>query len=40
MVNKQLFKGGKLASSYSELLKSLWCKSDKYFSPFNLKKTI
>jgi ubiquitin carboxyl-terminal hydrolase 4/11 len=32
--------GGKLASSYSELLKNIWCKSDRYFTPWELKKII
>jgi len=32
--------GGLLASTFSELLKNLWCKNEKYFNPWELKKTI
>jgi hypothetical protein len=35
-----IIKGGKLAASYSELMKSLWCKDDSYISPWELKRVI
>jgi len=32
--------GGKIAAAYSDLLKNLWCKNDKYCNPWELKKVI